>query len=142
MTDSSTLMLLLRMGFSLLLILAMIGGVARVVKRRGRVGGGAGDPTTIDVVARRSVGRRSNLLVVRISGRELLVGTSDTTVQLVADLSAPLVPSGSVAADPVVADVTTPTDVFVLPDISELASNSEGAPRLLGAIRDLTVRRS
>ena len=151
MTDSSTLMLLLRMGFSLLLILAMIAGTARLLRRRGRVGGGPGDPTTIDVIARRSVGRRSNLLVIRIGERELLVGTSDTSVRLVADLNAP-VPVAEPTSAETTTDITTPTEVFVLPDISELGVNldashpngamAEGTPRLLGAIRDLTVRRS
>lgn len=154
MTDSSTLLLLVRMGFSLLLILGMIAGTSRLMRRRGRVTGSRrADNTSIDVIARRSVGRRSNLLVIRIAERELLVGTSDTTVSLVADLTAVPSPAPAPTSDATPEPAAVPLiELAEFVDLSTLDTSTldtsapdttgAAAPGLLGAIRDLTVRRS
>ena len=85
MSDSSTLMLFVRMGVSLAVILGLIWIAARVVKRSGTTK--VGSTTSLDVVGRRSVGRRSSLLVVDVGDRRYLIGATDTNVSLIADLS-------------------------------------------------------
>lgn len=85
MSGASSTMMLLRMGFSLALILGMIWFAARMLRRKGKLSGASS--TDLELVSRRSMGRRSNLVVVRVAGRTLLVGSTDTTVSLVADIS-------------------------------------------------------
>jgi flagellar biosynthetic protein FliO len=140
------------MGISLGIILGMIWMAAKFVRRRGVPG--AGDSTALEVVGRRSVGRRSNLIVVKAGERTLLVGCTENQVSLVADLTP--------GADPVQAAAATPGIVLSeqagdeadrielsLLDRAEPGARSArpvaGAPAsratLIDSIRDLTVRR-
>jgi len=63
----------------------MIWLAARVLRRKGKLSGALN--TDLELVSRRSMGRRSNLVVVQVGGRTLLVGSTDTQVNLVADLT-------------------------------------------------------
>ena len=84
MNGAETFLLFLRVGFSLASVLAMIWGVARYAKRRGKLAV-RGNDTNVDLVARRQLGRRGSLVVVEAAGRTLLVGVTDANVSLVAD---------------------------------------------------------
>jgi flagellar protein FliO/FliZ len=77
-----TLVLVLRVALSLGVVLLLLWFLAR------RFGGraGAGRAVPIDVLGRRSLGRRSGVAVVEIAGRVLVLGVSDNGVRLVADL--------------------------------------------------------
>ena len=86
MSSTATVLLFLRVGFSLAIVLAMIWGVARFAKRRGKLPTRSSD-AHLDVVARRQLGRRGSLLVVETANRTLLVGVTDSSIALVADLS-------------------------------------------------------
>jgi len=145
MSDSSTAMLMVRMGVSLAIILGMIWMAARFVRRRGRLL--SRSSTEVEVVARRSTGRRSNLLVVRVGGRTLLVGATDNQVSLVADVT------GSVETEvvdaPIVAASMPLSPIAAAPSSVDLRQPSRpieaaGVRRtpLLDSIRDLTVRKA
>jgi len=150
MNDASSVLLLARTALSLALILAMIWGASRLVRRRGRVA--AADPTAIGVVARRSVGRRSNLLVVEVAGRTLLVGACDASVQLVADLTK----RPATDPDDETTDGSTPTressvEIIELPvdaldGLDHLDLTSRRGPvaelPLIASLRARTVRRT
>jgi len=143
MSGASSTMMLLRMGFSLALILGMIWAAARVLRRKGKVSGAS--TTDLELVSRRSMGRRSNLVVVRVAGRTLLVGSTDTTVSLVADLTDgdPSDVDVDLADDPVVAvPLGGPVaKVHTIDLVERLASRSEPID-LLETIRKRTVRRA
>ncbi|WP_324650464.1 flagellar biosynthetic protein FliO [Georgenia sp. H159] len=81
---SETLLLALRVGFSLLLVLALLWFVSK------RLGGGrpAGRRLPITVLGRQNLGRRSGVAVVDIAGRTLVLGVSDTEVRLLTELEA------------------------------------------------------
>lgn len=85
-----TALLVLRVVLSLGLVLGVMWFVARRVGRRPAASRGV----ALDVVGRRSLGRRSGVAVVDVEGRRLVLGVSDTGVRLVADL-------GEVPAEPV-----------------------------------------
>jgi flagellar protein FliO/FliZ len=152
MTEVSTFLLFLRVGFSLAVVLGMIWGVARFAKRKGALAPRPSGDTNLDVVARRQLGRRgASLLVVEARNRSFLVGVTDTTVSLVAELDAASAPAAEVVAAEVVAAerpagaADTPGEapaggVTVVAD----PADATAAPRresLVDALRDLTVRR-
>ena len=167
MSGGNTVLLFGRMGVSLAIILGMIWLAAKVVRRKGVVR--TGDTTSLEVVGRRSVGRRSNLLVVKAGERTLLVGCTDAQVSLVADLTPGaahgVTAGGAVdvtAVDAVSRDASTPAvaDEQVVDLARPARTPSSALPRLprpglgreagtagervnvLDSIRDLTVRRT
>ncbi len=161
MNDASTFLLFVRVGFSLAIVLGLIWIAARVAKRRGKIATRQAETTTVDVVARRQLGRRGSLLVVESSGRRFLVGVTDNHIELVADLSGPEtatpieVPNRAVVAPPieVSAGRTEVAPPIALPRAPEatidrlpvaLDADQPTGPRrdsLFDALRDLTVRR-
>ena len=78
--------LVLRIGFSLLIVLGLLWALARVARRplSGRTGG------TLAVLARQQVSRGATVAVVRVVDRALIVGVTDNQVTLLgeADLAA------------------------------------------------------
>lgn len=150
MSGASTFLLFVRVGFSLAVVLAMIWGVARFARRRGSLPSRGSDPH-LEVVARRTLGRRGSLVVVETAGHTLLVGVTDASIALVADLSdgprtaAPALVVGEgtgleTPAEAVVADLR----VADLRGTERLGTDSRGGPRrdsLMDALRDMTVRR-
>jgi flagellar biosynthetic protein FliO len=160
MSDVSTFLLFLRVGFSLAVVLGMIWFAARFAKRRGKIVARQGEAASLEVVARRQLGRRGSLLVVESGDRTLLVGVTDSHIGLVADLSDPGRADGSTGPAelaPVSRATTAPgggTEVLPLA-VDDLlaaerlgvdlpAAERRGAPKresLVDALRDLTVRR-
>jgi flagellar protein FliO/FliZ len=89
--------LLIRIAFSLLVVLGLLWGLARLARRPlGGRGGGV-----LEVLARQQLSRGSSVAVVRVADRALVVGVSDAGVSLLAsaDLTqfeqAPRAPAGA-----------------------------------------------
>ncbi|TRW45640.1 FliO/MopB family protein [Georgenia yuyongxinii] len=74
----------LRVALSLALVLVILWFIARKVNQ----GGAATRRVPITVLGRQSLGRRSGLAVVEVAGRTLVVGVSETGVQLLTELGA------------------------------------------------------
>ena len=154
MSDASAPLLFLRVGVSLSLVLGMVWVAARVVRSRTR-GVAKKDHSTIDVRARRSVGRRSNILMVEVAGRSLLVGVTEQHVALLADLSG-AAPSGTgTATDAVDRPITVSERPVTATDLDDPTFDLTGAEALLSprateksptnvlaSLRELTVRRT
>src|SRR5438128_11636822 len=85
--------LVLRIGFSLLVVLGLLWALARVARRplAGRGGG------TIAVLARQQITRGSTVAVVRIADRALILGVTDGQVTLLGEAD-PAVLTGAEAA--------------------------------------------
>jgi len=128
MSGASTFLLFLRVGFSLGIVLAMIWGVARYAKRRGTLST-RGSEAHLDVVARRQLGRRGTLVVVESRGRTLLVGVTDSSIGLVADLT----------DDIEVVEHADPRESVEI--VADLRGDPPRRESLMDAIRDMTVRR-
>jgi len=155
-SDASAPLLFLRVGVSLSLVLGMVWVAARVVRSRTR-GVAKKDHSTIDVRARRSVGRRSNILMVEVAGRSLLVGVTEQHVALLADLSG-AAPSGTgtgTATDAVDRPITVSEGPVTATDLDDPTFDLTGAEALLSprateksptnvlaSLRELTVRRT
>lgn len=80
----STTMLLLRVGMSLAIVFALIWVAARVARRRGRVGTKVDGPQ-IELVERRNLGKRTSVVLLRVGGKALLVGSTDQQVSLLSE---------------------------------------------------------
>ncbi|GAA1800970.1 hypothetical protein GCM10009682_23290 [Luedemannella flava] len=78
--------LVVRIAFSLLVVLGLLWGIARISRRR-VTGRGA---TTLTVLARQQLGRNSSVAVVRVVDRAIVLGVTDAQVSLLgeADLAA------------------------------------------------------
>jgi flagellar protein FliO/FliZ len=86
MEDVSTFALLGRLILSLTVVLVLMALVARFV-RKYRVGMGGRRPgAPVEVLARAGLGRRSSVSVIRTGKRTLVVGVTDASVSLLADL--------------------------------------------------------
>lgn len=86
MQDVSTFALLGRLVLSLTVVLAVMAMLARAA-RRYRVGiGGRRTGAPVEVLARAGLGRRSSVSVIRTGRRTLVLGVTDTAVNLLADL--------------------------------------------------------
>ena len=75
----------LRAVFSLLLVIALMFGLAWVIKRYGPVAR-AKKTFGLDVLGQVSVGARANLALVRVGRSVLLLGVTATTVNLLKDM--------------------------------------------------------
>ena len=138
MSDGSGVLLFLRVGTSLAIVLGLIWVAARVARRRIRPG--SPDGVAIGVVSRRSLGRRTSLVVVDAGGRSLLVGVTDHQVNLVADVT-PVPGSGTTdESAPAVADGTVDDTADALDLRVEPADARSGS--LVETLRELTVRRA
>ncbi len=115
-------MLVLRVGLSLGAVLGLIALLGRGA-RRGI--GGRGPVKEVDVVARQGLARNASVVVVRAAGRVFLLGVTESSVSLVADLGHTLV-FDEVAGTP-------PQPVDIRPKAWRDA---------LESVREMTVRRS
>jgi flagellar protein FliO/FliZ len=79
MTES--LVLALRVGFSLMVVLGLMWVAARMLRTKlGTRGSG-----TIEVLARAQVGRGANVAVLRVADRALVVGVTEHTITLLGE---------------------------------------------------------
>lgn len=83
------------MALSLGVVLVLVAGLARLARRRGGLGFGPVRRAKLDVLVRQPVSKSATLAVVRVGGRELLVGVTPTTISLLLDADeGSLVPAG------------------------------------------------
>jgi flagellar biogenesis protein FliO len=72
-------------------LLAMLGGLwfaAVQLRRRGAVGGGTVGPNALPIVGKRTLEQRKSLFIVQVADRYLLLGTAETSVQLIDRITA------------------------------------------------------
>jgi len=74
--------LVLRIGFSLLVVFGLMWGLARVARRGGVGKRGTG---ALSVLNRQSLSRGSSVAVVRVADRALILGVTDTQVSLLGE---------------------------------------------------------
>lgn len=135
MVDASMFELIIRVVVSLGVVLALMAGVAVMLRRRGLTGlapagGGRRRGQALEVMARSTLGRTSSLALVRAGGRALVLGVTETSVTLLLD--------------------STPEELDLDPPDAPGTVQPEGAPRsappawtaALEALRDRTARRS
>jgi flagellar protein FliO/FliZ len=73
----------LRIGFSLLVVIALMWGIAKVMRRP--LAGRGGD--VLSVVTRQQLTRGASVAIVRVAGRALILGVTDQQVTLLAEAS-------------------------------------------------------
>jgi flagellar protein FliO/FliZ len=84
---------LLRVLFALLLVLGAVFAAAKLSRRMG-VAGGAKTPR-LDIVAQATLGPRERAVLLRVGGREVLLGVATGNVRLLLELQGQADPAGS-----------------------------------------------
>ncbi|WP_306204016.1 flagellar biosynthetic protein FliO [Actinoplanes sp. RD1] len=74
--------LVLRIGFSLLVVLGLMWGIARVLRRGGVGRRGTG---TLSILGRTTLSRGSSVAVVQVADRALILGVTDAHVSLLGE---------------------------------------------------------
>ena len=124
MEDLSVVTMLGRLLVSLAVVLALMAVAARFARRRGLGSSGTSPSTRIEVLARQGLGRSSSVQLVRVAGRTLVLGVTDTSVQVLGEADALLL-AAEQALTP------APTDAQAKP----------GWAALVEALQARTVRR-
>ena len=82
----STLMLMVRLGVSLGLVLALVGAVTWVLRRRGLLRpANRGTDGRLEILDRKALGKRASLVVARVGGTAVLVGVTDTHISVLSE---------------------------------------------------------
>ena len=98
----SSAALLGRMALSLGVVLLVVAGLARLARQRGGLGFGPVRRAKLDVLVRQPVAKAATLAVVRVGGRDLLVGITPSTISLLLDTEeGSLVPAAGTEEEPV-----------------------------------------
>lgn len=93
--------LLVRLAISLAVVFGLMMLAARILRRRGLAPGSSGKPTSrIDVLARQGLGRSSSVQLVRVGGRTLVLGVTESSVSVLAEAD-PLLLEAELALAPV-----------------------------------------
>jgi flagellar protein FliO/FliZ len=134
-TDVSTAELFVRLVVSLGVVLGLM-AVAAAVLRKGRGFKSAilRRPATVDVVSRQRLSRRASIALIRVSGRELVVGVTDNTITLLSETEVEAEEPAPVAED-----------VPVAPGTAHLGgAPTAGSPWTIAleTLRERTVRRA
>lgn len=89
MSGGSLLGVLLRLAFSLGLVLGLMALAARALRNRQLGPGTAGRRTSvaIEVLGRQALGRNAGIAVVRVADRAMLVGITESSVSVLTDLA-------------------------------------------------------
>jgi flagellar biogenesis protein FliO len=119
-------LLLVRMLASLVVVGVLLWALAKMARNRGFSALGRGP---IDVQAQRALNRSASLVLVRVGGRQLLLGVGEQGVQVLAE-------GDELVAD-LVDDAVDPTVDITDPAVGPLRLQ----PRLLESLRERTVRR-
>lgn len=157
----ASILMLLRVVLSLALVLGLCWGAVWALKRRGTGRPLLGSTDRLEIVERRALSRTASLALVRVSGREYLVGVTEQRVELL-DRTGP----GSDTPDLVAIETTGTVDLTALtadPSSAEAQDDQRSlvsgtrrtgfpttsadadSPARMGfveALRELTVRRS
>ena len=125
MSGGSTLGILLRLVFSLAVVLVLMAVLARFLQQRQLGGGpvGRGRQVPMRVLGRQGVGRAASVTLVDVAGKVLVLGVTDQSIQVLRELSA---------------------DELAIADEPAPPNERPPAPGLVGLmdfLRDRTVRR-
>lgn len=85
MEDLSVVALMGRLAISMAIVLTLLGLAAKLLRKRGLGSTGGSPSTRIEVLARQGLGRTSSVQLVRVAGRTLVLGVTDSSVQLLGD---------------------------------------------------------
>ena len=83
MADASTLMLFVRLIFSLGIVIGLMWIAANVIRKRGLTPAGGRRPgpgVQIEMLARRPMGRNASIAVIRVGERSIVVGVTDQRI--------------------------------------------------------------
>ncbi len=83
MADASTLMLFVRLIFSLGIVIGLMWIAANVIRKRGLTpasGRRPGPGVQIEMLARRPMGRNASIAVIRVGDRSIVVGVTDQRI--------------------------------------------------------------
>ena len=132
MEDVSVISLFARLLVAMAIVLALMFFAARVMRSRaGITGGRRGRPVPIEVLSRHGVGRTASIALVRTSGKVLLLGVTEASVNVLTEL------------DPESIEDDGPGPEWTGPPGSGPAGSSGWTWKaLLDAARERTVRRS
>jgi flagellar biosynthetic protein FliO len=160
----ASILMLLRVVLSLALVLGLCWGAVWALKRRGTGRPLLGSTDRLEIVERRALSRTASLALVRVSGREYLVGVTEQRVELL-DRTGP----GIDTTDLTAIETTGTVDLTALttPTADPSSADAQDGPRSLvsgtrrtgfpttsadadssarmgfvEALRELTVRRS
>ncbi|WP_168582406.1 flagellar biosynthetic protein FliO [Gephyromycinifex aptenodytis] len=125
MTDGSVAVSLLRAGVSLVIVLGLLILFMRILASR--TGARPSRPSaqvTVEVLARRQLGRGSSVQVVKVNEKILLLGVTDTDVRVLTELS---------AADVVKEDLS---DAKSIPDFSEVLRRQGEVGKVIAALSE------
>ena len=85
MEDVSVVALLGRLAVSLGVVFALMALAGRVLRRRGLGTKGTGATSRIEVLARQGLGRTASVQLVRIGGKTLVLGVTETQVSVLGE---------------------------------------------------------
>lgn len=122
------------MALSLGVVLVLVAGLARLARHRGGLAFGPAKRAKVDVVVRQQVAKSATLAVVRVGGRDLLVGVTPSTVSLLLDTE-----QGSLA--PVAGDDPEQVGCHGVLPASQGTFPSSPWKVMLEQLRERTVRR-
>jgi flagellar protein FliO/FliZ len=136
------LVMLLRLVFSLGLVLVLMAVLARFLQRRqlgGRASGAGAAKVQVRVLARHGLGRTSSVTVVDVAGQVLLLGVTEQSIQVLREFSDEQLAAHAAAAEtPAAAPITLPG----LPSLANLRVPAlPGLRPALDALRERTLRR-
>ena len=83
----------IQMLLGLFFIIAFIFGIAWLIKRMGTMH--PGHSASLKIVAGISVGQREKVIVLQVMNEQLLVGVTQSNIQLLSTLKEPITPAGS-----------------------------------------------
>lgn len=141
MADSpDTFVLMLRLGVSLGLVLALVGAVTWVLRRRGLLRAGVGARVDrLEVIDRKSLGKRSSVVVARIGDVSMLLGVTDQQVSVLARLDG----AEEVAEEPAACSVQPErVAALVAADLTADAAELDRAPVAAATPMDMGSRRT
>ncbi len=126
MEDVSAVALLGRLAVSLAVVFALMAVAGKVLRKRGLGTRGSTATSRIEVLARQGLGRTSSVQLVRVGGRTLVLGVTETSVSVLGEAD-PLLLEAELALE---SAATPPTDRPVTP----------GWGPLLELLKDRTAR--
>lgn len=85
MEDVSVVALLGRLAVSLGVVFALMALAGKVLRRRGLGTKGTGATSRIEVLARQGLGRTASVQLVRIGGKTLVLGVTETQVSVLSE---------------------------------------------------------
>lgn len=99
MEDVSLLALLGRLAVSLAVVFALMAVAGKVLRRRGTGTRGSTATSRIEVLARQGLGRTSSVQLVRVGGRTLVLGVTESSVSVLGEAD-PLLLEAELALTP------------------------------------------